>query len=108
MNEEAEQPKDEQIPLRFRVPSNMSGRLSQHLLIQDLGEIVQLSFFEVVNPLVTPENAQDTLSKLKESGIIAECVARIYVPASRFPAFSEAMQRVADIITSDIKEDANG
>ncbi len=92
---------DEPIPLRFRIPVNTASLMAQHLFVQDLGEIVQLSFYEIVSPPIPPERMEENLARLRESGIVAECVARINVPASRFQSFADVMQQVAKDITFD-------
>lgn len=96
---------EEQVPLRFRIPIGMSSRLAQHLLVQDLGEVVQLSFFEVIPPpIIQSGNPEEDLARLKELGVVAECVARLNVPASRFQDFANVMQQVAKDVTSDLEE----
>ncbi len=96
---------EEQVPLRFRIPVGMSSKLAQHLLVQDLGEVVQLSFFEAISPpIIQSSSPEENLARLKELGIVAECVARLNVPASRFQSFADVMQQIAKDITSDLKE----
>ncbi len=95
---------EEQVPLRFRIPVGMSSKLAQHLLVQDLGEVVQISFFEAIAPPIQSSSPEENLARFKELGVVAECVARLNVPASRFQAFADVMQQVAKDVTSDLEE----
>lgn len=96
MSEENIQDDDnEQISMRFQVPSKMPSVLAQHLFVQPLGEFVQLSFFEIVTPPMNPNYSEDeNIKRLKETGMVAECVSRINIPASRYESFVKAMQQV--------------
>lgn len=109
MSEENVQDDDnEQISMSFRVPSKMPSVLAQHLFVQPLGEFVQLSFFEIVYLPTNPNYSKDeNIKRLKETGIVAECVSRINIPASHYKNFVKAMQQVVidDVSNEDKSQD---
>lgn len=105
MTDEKQEVGDEQIPLRFRIPAKTHSLMAQHLLVQNLGEVFQLSFYEMIPPPIFPNNnEEEALEQLKQAGVTAECVARINVPASRFRGFAEAMQQVVAEQASNVQE----
>lgn len=64
---------------------------AQHMSIQPGHEVV-LAFFEVIAPpMVGPQ--EEIIKQLHESGVVAECVARVTIANDRFPSFVTAMQQ---------------
>ncbi len=75
---------------------NLPSRLAHHMHVNDLGEFVQLSFFEVVFPVLSPTASEEELEAIKAGGLYGNCVARINVPKSRFQDFTQAMNAIAN------------
>src|SRR5437016_13753739 len=87
MADEENTPKSDlvEVQINFRVPGRMPGVYAQHLFIQPGSDEVVLSFFEIIPPLVAPGKSEDeNLKQLRETGVVAECVARVIVPHARF------------------------
>ena len=104
-------PKEVRVKLNFRVPSRMPTLYAHHMFVQPAQHDVLLSFFEVIPPLVTAtgEPSPDQLKLLEETGITAECVARITIAKDLFPGFAKAMndileQATAPSVTLEAKE----
>jgi hypothetical protein len=77
------------IRVNFRIPSRMPALYAHHMLVQPGDHEVTLSFFEVIPP---PLLEEDQLKLMEETGVTAECIARITIAKNRFPAFVKAMQ----------------
>jgi len=109
-NEQVDSPESTQVRLNFRIPSRMPTLYAHHMIVQPGEHEVTISFFEVIPPLVLG-GPKEQMKLLQETGIMAECVARITVAKSRYPAFAEAMQQVLSQVTSEQdnteKEQAN-
>lgn len=86
---------EEKIPVtvNFRVPPKMPSVTAQHVFVQDLGDIVHVSFFEVQHPLLDIEN-ETRMEQIRKNGIDAECVARVNIPRSYFPSFVDVFSKV--------------
>jgi len=98
MTEDKEPPQDSvELKVSFRIPARMPTLYAHHLMIQPGEHEVLLSFFEVIPPPAVAKDA-DQMKKLQESGVIAECIARITIAKDRFPSFAKAMQ---DILVID-------
>ena len=87
-------PADLQVKLNFRVHPRMPSVYAHHMLVQPGQNEVLLSFFEVVPPLIAAsgEPSGEQLRLLQETGVVAECVARITIAIASFPSFAKAMQ----------------
>jgi hypothetical protein len=85
------------VKVNLRIPLGMPSRLAHHLSVQDLGEIVQLSFYEIVFPQITPETSDDEIEAIQSGGLLADCVSKINVPKSRYKEFVEALSTVVEI-----------
>lgn len=92
------------VKVNFRVPGRMPSVYAHHMLIQTGEQEMTLSFFEVIPPLISADS-EENVKLLQETGITAECVARITIAKRRFTAFASAMQQVAGQISSDLQED---
>ena len=82
-------------PLRHRIFGRMPSVYAHNVLIQTLPDEVVVSFFETILPPkseVTPEDVEE----LKETGLIAECVARITLSHRQFLDIADAMHRTAE------------
>ncbi len=97
MAEEKEKIEEQRIPLRFRIPQKMPSVIAQHMTLQPSEDGVLLSFFEVIPPLIPQDFTKEQTQKLVETGITAECVSKVFVPASRYADFVKAM---ASIVSS--------
>lgn len=86
----------QQIPLRFRIPAGTPSKLAQQLTITNLGDVIQLGFYEIIPPLLPKGFAQENPETVREIGLIAECVARINIPRSHFASFVFAMQETLE------------
>jgi hypothetical protein len=93
-----------EVKLTFRVPQRMPTVYAHHMMVQPGEHEVLLSFFEVIPP---PNFAQDEgqLKKLKEIGIVAECVARITIAKDRFPSFAKAMHDILKAVETPSSEE---
>ena len=94
-------PESVAVKVNFRVPSRMPSVYAHHLLINPGLLEVSLSFFEVAPPIAVGDNQEDQLKLLRETGLNADCVARIIVAKARFPSFVSAMQQIAAQISSE-------
>ena len=83
------------IKVGLRVPFEMSSHLAHHLNVQDLGELVQLSFFEIVFPIIGSDTTQEEIDAIQSGGLVANCVSKINIPKSRYDGFVKAMASIA-------------
>lgn len=81
----------------------MPSIFAHNMLIQGMPESVLLSFFETILP-PKPEMTAEDLAQLQETGLLAECVARITMPPQAFLEAADAMQRVATAIRKGIEK----
>lgn len=95
-------PDDLQVKINFRVPPRMPSVYAQHMFVQPGLHEVVLSFFEILAPIFTGPQVQveDRIKTLQEAGVVAECVARVTIPKASFSGFADAMQQIADQISS--------
>lgn len=101
-------PDDIQIKLNFRVPSRMPSVYAHHMLIQPGENEVVLSFFEIMPPPVLPgQNLEERLKVIQQSGIPAECIARVTVAWATFPGFAKAMYDMAKQIAAHEESNAD-
>ncbi len=82
------------IGVHLRTPFDMPSRLAQHLSVQDLGEIVQLSFFEIVFPYITDDTTEEERNAIQTGGLVANCVSKVHIPRSRYADFVKAMNTI--------------
>jgi hypothetical protein len=82
------------VVVNFRLPVNKPSVTAQHMFVQNFGEFIQLSFFELVMPVVSAEASEEELAAVRDFGVHAECVSRVNIPHSRYPEFIKAMQKV--------------
>jgi hypothetical protein len=97
---------DIQIKLNFRIHPRMPSVYAQHMLIQPGLNEVLLSFFEIVPPIMTAMGSPsaEQIKQLQETGVVAECVARVTVANAVFPNFVRAMQ---DMLSQLPKKEEN-
>ncbi len=92
---------DVEVQMNFRIPGRMPGVYAHHMLVQPGPYEVTLSFFEVIPPVMLPGQSQeDNVKQLQETGLVAECVARVIIPNPRFAGFANAMQEIVTRITA--------
>lgn len=96
-----------QVKVNFRILPRMPSVYAHHLLIQPGSNEVTLSFFEVIPPIFTDQPTEERLKLVQETGITAECVARITIAKDTFAGFAKAMQQVVEQITAQETQDAN-
>ena len=77
----------------------MPSLYAHHMFVQHGQNEVILSFFEVIPPILTEDQAAERRKIVEEVGIVAECVARITIAKASFPNFANAMPQVAEQIT---------
>lgn len=87
--------------VRFSIARGMHSKYAQHVMIQPGENEVVFSFFEIIMPPLfgPPEVQAQVQAQIQENGVPADCVARITIPISRFPAFVAAMQGVLERLT---------
>ena len=91
------QQKEEQLSVNFRVPPKTPSVTAQQLFAQNLGDFIQLSFFEMVFPLIPQDASPEQMAAIKAVGVTAECVSRVNIPASLYPDFLRVMESVANL-----------
>ena len=96
----ADAPESVALKINFRIPGRMPSVYAHHLLVHPGENEVSISFFEVVPPVILGENQEDQIKILQETGLTADCVARIIVSKARFPSFVNAMQQIVTVMTS--------
>ena len=82
------------VPVNLRVPVDMPSRLAHHLNVQDQGDIVQLSFFEIVFPVLSSQTTKEELAAVEGAGLFATCVSKINIPKSRYADFVKAINSI--------------
>src|SRR5882724_2969231 len=90
-------PKDkdrEAVTLNFRIPPRMPSVYAHHMTVQPGECEILLSFFEIIPPLILGD-PQVALERIKDSGVTAECVARVTIAKDRFGLFAESMHDIA-------------
>lgn len=80
----------ENVPLRFVIPTGMVSRYAHHMLAQATDNEITLSFFEPKPPLVLG-GPEEQIEAIRQSGVLAECVARVTIAKARFPEFVKAL-----------------
>lgn len=99
--EETTKTEDSGFPIRFRIPTRMPSVIAQHLTVQPVEDGILLSFYEVIPPLFPTDLSEEQIKQLKETGVMAECVSKVFVPNSRYLDFLDAME----IVLPDDEED---
>ena len=90
-----------EVQVKFRIPQKVPSVVAQEMVIQPSIDGVQLSFFEIQLPIVTgKEMDAEQIKTIQESGVIAECVSKVFVPMSKFEGFVTALNET----TSQIKK----
>jgi hypothetical protein len=80
--------------IRFRIPQRFPSVIASEMVIQPSSDGVLLSFFEIIPPLVSSDTTPEQIEAMKQAGVVAECVSRVFVPKSKFAAFAKAMSDV--------------
>lgn len=82
------------MPVHFLIPTGVTSRYAQHLIVQASDLDVTLSFFEIKAPIVLdPEGQKQAL----KDGVTAECVARVTIALARFADFLKVLNGVPGI-----------
>ncbi len=82
------------VPIRFRIPNKLPSVIGQHIIIQPNEDGVLLSFYEIIPPIISHETYEEQITQLKEIGVIAECVSKVFVPNSKYVEFVQAMKSI--------------
>jgi hypothetical protein len=91
----------EDIPLRHRIAGRMPTVYAHNVVVQNTQHGVVLSFFEtILPPTVLSDN---DVERLKQEGILSECVARVTLSHSNFLAALEVMNVVGEPIREVLK-----
>jgi hypothetical protein len=85
--------KIERTTIHFRIPPRMPSVYAHHLIVQESENEVLLSFFEVIPSIFTGEE-QERIKQAQESGVTADCVARITVAKQQFVRFAAVLAQV--------------
>ena len=94
-----------EVKVNFRIPARMPSLYAHHMFVQPIQNEVVLSFFEIVPPPPLVGVSPDVqLKALQESGVVADCVARITIAAPMFPVFVKAMNDALEQTTSSVEE----
>lgn len=83
-----------ELNLRFRIPQRMPSVVANEMIIQPIADGVLLSFFEVIPPLLPTNPTTEQMENIRQAGVVAECVSRVFVPNSKFEAFANAMASI--------------
>ncbi len=92
--DETTKTEDSGFPIRFRIPTRMPSVIAQHLTVQPIEDGILLSFYEVIPPLFPTDLSEEQMKQLKETGVPAECVSKVFVPNSRYVDFLDTMDSV--------------
>lgn len=93
----------ENIKVNLRQPLNMPSLMAHHAQVQNLGEYIQVSFFEFLFPVITKSTEQSELDEIAEIGMPANCVARINIPVSKFADVVKHLQGTQEQIENQSK-----
>ena len=85
------------LPIRWHFPGELSPVPSNHLVVQQDGLDVYLSFFAVQPPLLPGSTNEDREKALRELEYVdATCVARVVVNKGRIQGMIEALQALVE------------
>lgn len=85
-----------ELHIRFRIPQKMPSVVATEMIVQPNADGVLLSFFEIIPPLVSSDVTKEQMESIRQSGVPAECVSRVFVPKSKFKSFVDAMASVIE------------
>lgn len=96
MSNSQEKEKGYSLPLEWVVPDDVESKFATNILVNHTNHEFKIYFFEAEQPLLSgsEEERKEQLENI--SGIEAKCVAKIAVPASRFPSMVNALQENLD------------
>ncbi|HEX8397504.1 MAG TPA: hypothetical protein VF644_08760, partial [Pyrinomonadaceae bacterium] len=84
----------QEVRISFRIPTRLPSVIAHHLTVQPSEDGVLLSFYEVIPPLIRNNTSDDEIKKIRDIGVTAECVSKVFVPGSRYEGFVEAMESI--------------
>ncbi len=88
------QEKELQVPIRFRIPQKMPSVVANEMALKVSEDGVLLSFFELIEPIFATQPTEVELNLVQQQGIVAECVARVMIPKSKYLNFVKAINSV--------------
>nr|AUN37294.1 hypothetical protein [uncultured bacterium] len=83
----------EQYKVNLRVPLDMHSKLAHHINVTDTGDLIQLSFFEVIFPILSDVTTEAEKEAIKSSGLVATCVSKVNIPKEKFSEFVKLLSR---------------
>lgn len=87
-------PAETQININFNAPVDMPSVYATNVIIQPMEFEVLVSFYEIQPPLLMGPEAEN-LAILQESGMRADCVAKVIISKQRFEVFADLMKQMA-------------
>lgn len=101
---QAEKEESVSVKIHFRIPTRMPSLYAHHMFAQQDDAEVILSFFEVISPIILPGDEEQAFEAMKQTGVTAECIARITIAKQRFPAFAKAIATFAKDLQAQTEE----
>lgn len=97
----------EQLKINFNVPAKMPSVVAHHMIVSEYDGQTVLMFFEVLPPLIIsndPEDRSKVIDKLKGTGVVAECVAKVTIAQHKLPDFARVLNGVAERFQQQMQE----
>lgn len=97
----------EQIKINFNVPAKMPSVVAHHMTVSEYDGQTVLMFFEVLPPMIIsndPEDRSKAVDKLKETGVFAECVAKVTIAPHKLPDFARVLNGFAERFQKQMQE----
>lgn len=93
MSNSEEDKKGFAFPLEWVVPEDIDSKFATNVVVQHTNHEFIIYFFEAEQPLLTgsEEERKEQLENISE--VEAKCIAKIAVPATRFPNMVKALQQ---------------
>ena len=77
------------VKVNFRIPARMPSVYAHSMTLQVAENEAILNFYEVMPPLLIGEQQAEMLADLQETGLNAECVARVTIAKANLPKFAD-------------------
>ncbi len=69
----------------------MASVLGQEMTVTVVDDGYLLSFFEIVQPIISGQPTPEKLAAIAETGVMAECVSKVFIPKSKYQAVIGAL-----------------
>ncbi len=96
--------KDLEMKIRFRIPQKMPSVVATEMIVQPSVDGVLMSFFEIIPPIIAPNISSEDLEAMKEAGIAAECVSKVFIPNSKYATFVQTMASILEPVKEETKK----